>query len=188
VGSIELHKTLSADQDGDAIGGSINLVTKIPGNQEEWTLGGQGGYTDLQGGRYVYQYSGTYSNRFGPDKKLGLVLGGTYDWNGRAIDDIEPGVGMNELPDGSTVGGFNAIDYRTYQYQRKRFGAAGGLDYRIDTNSSVYVRGLFSEFHNYGDRWVTSAEGGDFLTPRRTNDGGAFSGSVQNRPAERADV
>src|SRR5262249_44046790 len=71
IGSIELHKTLSADQDGDAIGGSINFVTKTAGNQQAFTIGAQGGYTDLQGGRYVYQYSGTYSNRFGPDKKLG---------------------------------------------------------------------------------------------------------------------
>jgi TonB-dependent receptor len=181
IGSIELHKTLSADQDGDAIGGSINLVTKTAGNQEAWSFGGEGGYTGLQDGRYVYQYGGTYSNRFGPDKKLGLVLGGTYDWNGRGIDDIEPGVGVSQLPDGSSVSTFNGIDYRLYQYQRKRFGLAGGVDYRIDTGSSVYLRGLFSEFHNYGDRWVTSASAGDFLTPTVTDDGGGFSGSVQDR-------
>jgi len=181
IGAIELHKTLSADQDGDAIGGSINLITKLPGDHESWTIGGQGGYTGLQGGRYAYQYSGTYSNRFGPDKKLGLVLGGTYDWNGRGIDDIEPGVGVVELPGGGTASVFNAIDYRLYRYQRKRFGVAGGLDYRLAANSSLYLRGLFSEFHNYGDRWVTSAEAGDFLTPTLTNDGGAFSGTVQNR-------
>src|SRR4029077_5676703 len=128
-------KTLSADQDGDAIGGSINLVTKIAGNQESWSVGGQGGYPGLQKGRYAYQYSGTYTNRFGPEKKLGLVLGGTYDWNGRGIDDIEPGVGIASLPSGSAAAVFNGIDYRLYQYQRKRFGAAGGMDYRIDANS-----------------------------------------------------
>src|SRR4029077_3587235 len=47
--------------------------------------------------------------------------------------------------------------------------------------SSLYLRGLFAEFHNYGDRWVTSASAGDFLTPTLTDDGGGFSGSVQNR-------
>ena len=31
VGSIEVNKTLSANQDADAIGGSVNLVTKVPG-------------------------------------------------------------------------------------------------------------------------------------------------------------
>src|SRR5262245_24820276 len=181
VGSIELHKTLSADQDGDAIGGSINLVTKTAGNRQAFTIGAMGGYTDLQGGRYVYQYNGTYSNRFGADKKLGLVIGGTYDWNGRGIDDIEPGVGVVTLPGGEPLSTFNAIDYRLYQYDRKRYGAAGGLDYRLGPSSGLYLRGLFSEFHNYGDRWVTSAEVGDFLTPSVTNDGGSCSGNVQNR-------
>jgi TonB-dependent receptor len=180
VGAIELHKTLSADQDGDAIGGSINLVTKTA-NQRLFTVGATGGYTDLQNGRYVYQLDGTYADRFGPERKLGLVIGGTYDWNGRGIDDIEPGVGMSSLPDGSSVPTFNAIDYRLYQYERKRLGAAGGLDYRLGPSSGLYFRGLFSEFHNYGDRWVTSAEAGDFLTPALTNDGGGFSGNVQNR-------
>jgi TonB-dependent receptor len=181
VGAIELHKTLSADQDGDAIGGSLNFVTKIAGSQPQRTIGAQGGYTDLQGGRYVYQINGTLAQRFGPDQKLGLVVGGTYDWNGRGIDDIEPGVSMVALPDGHSTAAFNGIDYRLYQYQRLRFGGAGGLDYRLDPNSSLYLRGLFSEFHNYGDRWVTSASAGDFLTPLLTNDSGAFSGSVQDR-------
>src|SRR5262249_6434791 len=33
VGSIEVHETLSASQDGDAIGGSVNLVTKTAADQ-----------------------------------------------------------------------------------------------------------------------------------------------------------
>jgi hypothetical protein len=32
VGQIELHKTISPDQEGDAIGGSVNLVTKTAGD------------------------------------------------------------------------------------------------------------------------------------------------------------
>ena len=31
VESVEINKTLSANQDGDAIGGSVNLVTKTAG-------------------------------------------------------------------------------------------------------------------------------------------------------------
>src|SRR5260221_4718519 len=114
VGAIELHKTLSADQDGDAIGGSINFVTKSAGDRQSFTVGAQGGYTDPQDRHSVYQFDGTYSNRFGTGKKLGLVLGGTYDWNGRGIDDIEPGVDTVELPDGRSTAAFTGIDYRLY--------------------------------------------------------------------------
>src|SRR5262249_30911546 len=93
-------------------GGSTTTPTTPAGNQRMSTIGASGGYTDLQGGRYVYQYDGTFSDRFGPDRKLGLVIGGTYDWNGRGIDDIEPGVGVSPLPDGSSISTFNGIDYR----------------------------------------------------------------------------
>src|SRR5262249_41200413 len=150
-------------------------------NQGMLRIGARGGYTDLQGGRYVYQYDGTFSDRFGPDRKLGLVIGGTYDWNGRGIDDIEPGVGVSPLPDGSSISTFNGIDYRLYQYQRTRFGAAGGLDYRLGPRSGLYVRGLFSEFHNSADRWITSPSAAASLPPTLPNAPGGFSGNVQDR-------
>jgi TonB-dependent receptor len=182
VGTIELHKTIAPDQDGDAIGGSINLVTKIAGDQPSFSVSTEGGYTNIVGGRYLTQFEGTYAGRFGPDKRLGLVLGGTYDWNGRGINDLEPGPGVTQLPDGSnlnTIAG--GIDFREYRYKRSRYGAAGGLDYRLGSNSSLYLRGLFAEFHNYGDRWVTSVAPGAFLTPTLTDDTGGYSGNVQNR-------
>jgi TonB-dependent receptor len=188
VGSIELHKTIAADEDGDAIGGSVNLVTKVASEQPSLTLSSEGGYTNIVGGRYLTQFSGTYSNRFGPEKELGLVLGGTYDWNGRGINDVETGAAVTQLPDGSSLNSVVAggVDYREYRYKRSRYGAAGGLDYRLGPNSSLYLRGLLAEFQNYGDRWVTSAAPGAYLTPSLTDATGGFSGNVQNRtPNER---
>src|SRR5580700_3278958 len=43
VESVEINKTLSANQDADAIGGSVNLVTKSPGEKPYVTLLGMGG-------------------------------------------------------------------------------------------------------------------------------------------------
>jgi TonB-dependent receptor len=181
VGQIELHKTISPDQDGDAIGGSVNLVTKIAGNQPSFSIGTQGGYVDLQGGRYTYQVDATYTNRFGPDKNLGLVIGGTYDWNGRAINDVEPAPGTGNLPDGTPFANFMGADFRDYRYKRSRLGFAGGLDYRPSQNSSLYLRGLYADFHNYGDVFVNTATAGNFLTPTLTDDSGGFSGYSQIR-------
>jgi len=41
-------------------------------------------------GRNLVETAGTLGKRFGAQKKFGLLVGGTYDWNGRGIDDIEP--------------------------------------------------------------------------------------------------
>jgi TonB-dependent receptor len=184
LGQIELHKTISADQDGDAIGGSVNLVTKIAGDQPSFSIGTQGGYVNLQGGRYTYQVDATYTNRFGPDKNVGLVLGGTYDWNGRPINDVEPAPGTGNLPDGTPFANFMGADFRDYRYKRSRVGFAGGLDYRLSQNSSLYVRGLYADFRNFGDVFVNRVTAGTFLTPTLTDNSGGFSGYSQIRTHE----
>jgi TonB-dependent receptor len=155
VESVEINKTLQANMDGDGIGGSVNLVTKTAGERPTLNLGGMGGYTPILGGRGLIETSGTVGERFGSDKKLGVLIGGSYDWNGRGIDDIEP------VPDLSTVGGqqvrtFDSMDIREYKYYRSRWGLAGSSDYRLRDGSDIYIRGLYSDFHNYADRWVYS--------------------------------
>jgi outer membrane receptor protein involved in Fe transport len=90
VGSIEVNKTLSANQDGDAIGGSVNLITKTAQDQPYIGLSAMGGYTNIVSGRGLDQFTGTVAGRFGPEKRAGLLIGGSYDWNGRGINDIEP--------------------------------------------------------------------------------------------------
>jgi len=90
VESVELNKTLQANMDGDGIGGSVNLVTKTAGERPTVALYGLGGYSPILGGRPNYESTATVGQRFGKEKRLGILIGGSYDWNGRGIDDIEP--------------------------------------------------------------------------------------------------
>ena len=90
VESVEINKTLQANMDGDGIGGSINLVTKTAGERPTVALSGMSGYTPILGGRSLVETTGTIGQRFGASKRFGLLVGGSYDWNGRGIDDIEP--------------------------------------------------------------------------------------------------
>src|SRR6202035_36399 len=82
VDRIEVNKTLSANQDGDAIGGSVNLVTKTPGDRPLFDFEGQGGYTNIIGGRWLDAFNGTVGQRAGSRKQWGFLLGTSYDWNG----------------------------------------------------------------------------------------------------------
>jgi TonB-dependent receptor len=155
VESIEINKTLQANQDADGIGGSVNLVTKTAGERPTISFSGSGGNTTILGGRAVAEATGTIGQRFGHDKRFGVLIGGSYDWNGRGIDDIEP------VPDQAVnLAGappwYEAMDVREYRYARSRFGFAGSLDYKLREGSSIYLHGLYSDFRNYGDRWVYS--------------------------------
>ena len=114
VESIEVNKTLSANQDADAIGGSVNLVTKSAGDQPYVSVLGTGGYTPIAGGRRLDQFAGTFGERFGKKKRFGMLFGGSYDYNARGIDDVEPAPTANILPDGSTFLGPNTADLREF--------------------------------------------------------------------------
>ncbi|MDR3726393.1 MAG: TonB-dependent receptor [Terracidiphilus sp.] len=153
VDRIEVSKTLSANQDGDAIGGSVNLVTKTAGDKLTYSFGGQGGYTPIQGGRALDNFDGTIGKRFGASKRLGALLSGTYDWNGRGIDDLEP-YPYADTYQGMNIVYFQTADLRTYKYDRTRYGFGGGLDYTFSQKVNGYLRGLYSDFHDYGDTWV----------------------------------
>jgi TonB-dependent receptor len=156
VESVEINKTLQANMDADGIGGSVNIRTKIAGSEPALTASLVGGYTPIIGGRGVSQTGATIGRRFGPDKRIGVVIGGTYDWNGRGINDIEPSPTVTSLSPH-----YDAMDLRDYMYYRTRWGASGSSDYRVNSNTSLAVRGLYSTFRNWGQKWVYSLNDGD---------------------------
>ncbi len=158
VESVEINKTLQANMDADGIGGSVNMVTKTAGERPTVNLSGMGGYTPIIGGRGQVETTGTVGQRFGSNKRLGMLIGGSYDWNGRGINDMEPSpdaINNNGAP-GAPF--YDGADLRNYRYYRTRWGLAGSADYKIAEGSSLYIHGFYSDFKNYGDRWVYNVE------------------------------
>lgn len=188
VEMVQLSKTLSANQEGDAIGGSVNLVTKSAKDQPYVSVLGMGGWTPAASGRPLDQFSLTMGNRFLSNKRLGVLVGGSYDWNGRGIDDVEPSEGATPItgPGGGTFLGPNGYDQREYWYDRTRFGFGGTLDYKIGDWSSAYLRGLFSQFKDDGQDWIYSPAVGTFFSPTLTNaDGSSSFSHVTRKPGQR---
>ncbi len=168
VESVEVNKTLQADQDGDGIGGSVNIRTKTAGELPTLTAFGIGGYTPIIGGRTATQFGTTLGDRFGTNKKFGILIGGTYDYNGRGIDDIEPS------PDGGYIAPYyDSIDLREYRYNRTRWGLGGSMDYKLNEGSMLFLRYMYSDFKDDGDKWVYTLNDGDvpqFSTSDRVPD------------------
>ena len=157
LAAIEVSKTLTADMDADAIGGSLNLVTKTPEGRPQGYVAAQYGRMSLLS-RDVSQGSLTYGGRFGPDAKLGFLLGGSLDRNNRGINDVEP----SWTVDGSGRSIPVEWSQRDYTYYRTRYGVGADLDYRITDHSTVYLKGLWNLFKNHGTRYVYDiATGGD---------------------------
>lgn len=177
LGAIEVSKTLTADMDADAIGGSVNLVTKTPEGAPRGYVAGQYGQIDVAS-RNTYQGGLTYGGRFGTDGKLGFLLGGSADKNNRAIEDVEPSWGVYN----DATSAPNDWSQRDYRYDRSRYGIGGDLDYRFDSQNQVYVKGLWSLFRNFGTRYVFDVSG-DSAAPS-SNTAGALVNPALQRQSE----
>jgi TonB-dependent receptor len=168
LGAIEVSKTLTADMDADAIGGSVNLVTKTPEGAPHGYLAGQYGAISLLN-KNQYQGGFAYGGRFGPDQRLGLLLGGSADRNNRTSNDLEPAWTVDA--NGRAV----PIEWsqRDYEYRRNRFGLGGDIDYRFPGGSTLALRGLYSLFQDYGTTYNN-----DVVTGQTGSTFGAFGDSA----------
>ena len=156
VESIEINKTLQANMDADGIGGSVNIRTKTAGEQPVVHAVGAGRlHADHR--RPRRQPDRRHDRQaLRPTSGLGVLIGGTYDWNGRGINDIEPSPTVDSLSPH-----YDSMDLRDYMYYRTRWGMSGSADYRISDGSSLAVRGLYSTFRNWGQKWVYTLNDGD---------------------------
>ena len=172
LGALEVSETLRADMDADAIGGSVNLVTKLPEGAPRGYLAFQGGQQSQLNARQG-QTSLMYGGRFGEQQKIGALFGFTFDRNNRSIEDVEPAW---------SVDGARSFpvewDQRDYLYGRTRGGGVGDLDYRFDGGSTLALRGLFSEFRNYGTRYRFDAAGGDDSSAVASGPSGIATGAT----------
>ena len=181
VESVEINKTLAPNLDGDGIGGSVNLKTKTAGEFPTVTLFGIGGYDPILGGRKNSQFGGTLGHRFGHEKKLGILFGGTYDYNGRGIDNLQPAIDPAStfsapIYDNNTI--------REYRYYRNRWGFAGTADYKLGQFSNIYLKALYSNLQDYGDKWYYEPQATStpkFYTSSKRPDASITSSSLGGR-------
>ena len=157
---IEVYKTLAADQDADGIGGTVNLVTPTAQDKPTYALNGTAGYNPLQHGFWRGGFDGTLGHRWGTDKKFGSLLGGTWDRTNRGIDDLEPSQVAGTLANGTNVAYISSEDFRSYNYYRTRYGFVLGADDKITPTMDAYVKGLYSDFHDFGDTHVYTPNAG----------------------------
>jgi len=152
VDSVQINKTLLPNMDADAIGGSVNLVTKTAGERPTLSIYGAGGFTPIINTVGVGEGAFTFGQRFGQAKRLGFIFSGSYDYNGRGIDDLEDN--SVQIYPGTTLTPFHTSPvFRQYKYDRNRWGLGSSLDYKINDASLIYIRGLYSDFRDNGHRW-----------------------------------
>ena len=87
VQTIEVNKVVTADMDGDAIGGSINLVTKNTPYRRIFNATAGSGYNAVSK-KAQLNLGLTYGDRFFNDK-LGVMISGSYQYAPGGSDNTE---------------------------------------------------------------------------------------------------
>lgn len=144
ISTIEVNKTLTSDMDADAIGGSVNLITRASPNGERISATFAGGYNPIrENGNYTAGL--VYANRFF-DNKFGLVLSGSYNNNNFGSDNVEAVWVQYEDEDGlgRNLDYIEEMDIRKYDVQRIRRSVALALDWDISKNHKVYFNGIYN--------------------------------------------
>lgn len=138
IQSIEVNKAVTPDMDADAIGASVNLITRAAPNglRVSGTLGS--GYNFLRD-EPIYLGSVVVGNRFA-NGKLGVLVSGS-------IHDHKLGSHNYE---GEWDGGeLDEFQIRLYELQRIRRSVSTTIDYAFNENNSITFKALY----NHRDDW-----------------------------------
>jgi len=163
LSEIEVTKVLMPEMDGDAIGGTVNLVT--PGALDTHLVLKAllaGGGNDLSG-RPLWQGSAALSRRYLEGGALGAYLGGSWFKNETRTDDMEMTWDTTE----GNRGVIWNLEQREYHNEKERIGASGRLDWRTPGGSIAYLTGNWSQTDDsqLRDRFSITREGTTQIPP-----------------------
>lgn len=147
IQAIEVSKTLMPDQDGDAIGGSINLVTK--NSPHRFSVGAVAG----TGYNWVSQkmqsnFGLTLGNRFFNDR-LGVMFAASY--NNAPSGSYNTEFVWEKDDDGKVY--VNDYQIRQYYVTRERQSYSLSLDWKFNSDNKIWFKGIFNNRNDWENRY-----------------------------------
>ena len=129
---IEVTKAVTANQEGDSIGGNVNFVTRTAPEERTLDISVSGGIADKADGD-IKSMSVLWGDR-SADDKFGYIVnvtGWNRDW---ATDNYEPRRNGN---------GIYRLELRDYTGNRETLGLNLGAEYNLDNGDKLFARGLY---------------------------------------------
>lgn len=157
IESIEVKKSLTPDMDGDTIGASVEIETTSAFDRQKNLLTAkiEGSYNE-------------YADKISPK--------GSVDFAYRLTDNVGVSGGVSyynrtfetdnvEADDWVEAGGIvfpATVEYRDYDVERERISATLGFDFRAGDSTTLYLKGIYSQFDDQEYRRRTTFDLGDF--------------------------
>lgn len=137
IQTVIVNKTLLPDMDADAIGGSVNLVTRPAPNGLRLSGTASAGISPI---RNTPLYTGSFvaGTRI-INNKFGLLINGSYNNTRYGSDNVESKWSEDK---GSIYTG--SVNMRRYEEWRIRSSIGIASDFKINENNTIYVNGMYN--------------------------------------------
>lgn len=166
LASIEVIKAITPDMDADAIGGSVNMITKSALDYEKtvFNVTAGGGYGDLMG-KGIYQASANYGTTFGAKKDFGFMVGASFLRSDKGSHNNEMEWGdVDDVNDNEIPWALENISLREYVTRRDRMGLSTSLDYKPDNDNSYSIKAIYDNYLDSESRNELTIEPDGFNT------------------------
>ncbi|MEC8693445.1 MAG: TonB-dependent receptor [Bacteroidota bacterium] len=175
IQTVVVNKAVTADMDADAIGGSVNLVTRQAPQRERISITGGSGYNFLSQ-KPIWTGAAIYGNRF-LNNKLGAILSVSVNDHDFGSDNAEMEWEFDDQ------GNPSIVDYqvRGYNVRRLRQSYSLSLDYKLAQGHTLFFTALHNDRKDWENRYrlrykdIESNGDGTFTAEvrRQTKGGGA---------------
>ena len=140
---VQLSKVLTPDMEGDAIGGSINFITRSAPSARTLNVSAAGGYNE-KAQQPSYNFSAVYGDRLF-NNKFGFILAGSI-WNRNfAADEVVVDYNLAAV-DPSQRYAINTINAKRYLGHRKTAAINVAAEYEVNSRHKFYTRLIHDRF------------------------------------------
>lgn len=149
IQTIEVNKVITSDMSGDAIGGSINLVTKNSPYKKVITATAGSGYNFISEKPQLnlgFSYGDRYLNN-----KLGIMVAASYQYAPGGSHNTE--FEWDKDDNGKTF--IKDYQIRRYYVTRERQSYSASFDYKLNENNKLYFKGIFNNRNDWENRYRT---------------------------------
>jgi|GEM_PF-502803 len=147
IATIEVSKVLTPDMNGDAIGGTVNIITKRAESTEPiFNVVAAGGYNNLRNTPNS-ELQFTFAQRKG---RIGFLINANYIRSRQGADNLEFDYEKGAFFGGSGSDNFNIhyteVQLRHYDVTRERVGLSSTFDFYINEHHRLFLSGIYNRF------------------------------------------
>lgn len=142
---VQVAKAITPDWEGDAIGGSVNFITRTAPLNRKLGISLAGGYNDFSENG-TYNGSIVYGDRFF-NNKLGVIFVAAI-WDRQWGSDSFDASYNTGFEDDTQRKSINSIMLKRYMGKRQTYGINTGLEYKFNNEHKIYFRGLYNKFND----------------------------------------